>query len=195
MKKILKEDFEKTYQPKLRACDVIEKTEYFKVDLEEQLQQNNKALKHYKLSFRLSTIMSIILLLGVIGLGYIHWGWDNTGKENMRLEVLTEEYCKYMRSINPYVSKDCQYVIRINNNTSMYIYKGFDADSKNIDYFYIVHFEHTKNKTITILIDSQEISIDETSCGHLAKLSLEEDKALHFTIKANGLSKEYTIAD
>lgn len=192
MKRILKEDFEKTYQPKLRAHDVIEKTEYFKMNLEEQLQQNNKTLKHYKLSFRLSAIMSIILLLGVIGLGYNQWNLKNKEKGQPKLK---EEYYAYMHSINPYVSKDYQYIIRINDNTSMYVYKGVDMQKQVSDYFYVVHFEDIWSNPITISIGSQEINIEETSCGHLTKLSLEEDKVLHFIINVNGLSKEYTIAD
>ena len=192
---MLKEDFEKTYQPKLRASDVMEKTEYFKINLEDQLEQNNKVLKQYKLSFKLSALMSMILLFGVIGLVYIHWGWDNTSKEKRETEILTGDYYDYMISINKYVSKDYQCSIRINDNVSMYIYKGFDVDNKNIDYFYIVHFEQERNKPITISIDSQIININETSCGYLTKLSIEEGKALHFMISTNGISKEYTIAN
>lgn len=192
---MLKEDFEKTYQPKLRASDVMEKTEYFKINLEDQLEQNNKVLKQYKLSFKLSALMSMILLFGVIGLVYIHWGWDNTSKEKRETEILTGDYYDYMISINKYVSKDYQCSIRINDNVSMYIYKGVDMKKQISDYFYIVHFEQERNKPITISIDSQIININETSCGYLTNLSIEEGKALHFMISTNGISKEYTIAN
>lgn len=195
IKRMLKEDFEKTYQPKLKASDVMEKTEYFNIDLKEQCAKNNKALKQYRLSFRLSAIMSIVLLFGVIGLACIHWGWDNTGREKTGTEILTDEYYDYMVSINQNVSKDYQCSIRINDKISMYIYKGFDSYNQNIDYFYIVHFEHTGNEPITILINAQAVSISETSCGHLSRVSIEKGEALHFTINANGLSKEYTIMD
>ena len=33
IKMMLKEDFEKTYQPQLKASDVMEKTEYFNIDV------------------------------------------------------------------------------------------------------------------------------------------------------------------
>lgn len=192
---MLKEDFEKTYQPKLRASDVMEKTEYFKVNIEDQFEKNNKALKHYKLSFKLSALMSIVLLFGVIGLACIHWGWDNTSKEKLGTEILKSEYHDYMLSINQYVSKDYQCSIRINDNASMYIYKGVDMKKQISDYFYVVHFKQERNKPITISIDSQFIHINETSCGYLTKLSIEEGKALHFIISTNGISKEYTIAN
>lgn len=195
IKMILKEDFEKTYQPKLKVTDVIEKTAYFRNNFEEQLSKNDKALKHYKLSFRLSTIMSIILLFVVIGLGYRQWKWKNTTGNRIEAEVLTDEYYNYMLSINPYVTKNYQYTIRINDNASMYIYKGLDVKKKVSDYFYIVHFSNTKSEPISIAIDSQEINIDKTSCGHLEKLSIEEGKALHFVINVDGLSKAYTIVD
>ena len=87
---MLKEDFEKTYQPQLKASDVMEKTEYFNIDLKDQCAKNNKALKQYRLSFRLSAIMSIVLLFGIIGLACIHWGWDNTGSEQTGTEILTD---------------------------------------------------------------------------------------------------------
>lgn len=195
IKMMLKEDFEKTYQPKLKASDVMEKTEYFNIDLKEQCAKNNKALKQYRLSFKLSAIMSIVLLFGVIGLACIHWGWDNTGREKTGTEILTDEYYDYMVSINQNVSKDYQCSIRINDKTSMYIYKGIDVKEQIADYFYIVHFEHTKNNPITILIDTRAVSISETSCGHLSTISVEKEEALYFTINANGLSKEYTIVD
>lgn len=195
IKMMLKEDFEKTYQPQLKASDVMEKTEYFNIDLKDQCAKNNKALKQYRLSFRLSAIMSIVLLFGIIGLACIHWGWDNTGSEQTGTEILTDTYYDYMISINKNVAKEYQYNIRINDNASMYIYKGVDLKKQVSDYFYIVHFEHTRNEPITILINAQEINISETSCGHLSMVSIEKGEALSFTINADGLSKKYTIVD
>ncbi len=192
IKMMLKEDFEKTYQPKLKASDVMEKTEYFNIDLKEQCAKNNKALKQYKLSFRLSAIMSIVLLFGVIGLVYRQLHLTN---KEMGDIYLTDEYYDYMISINQNVNRQYQCNIRINDNVSMYIYKGVDVKEQISDYFYIVHFEHTRNEPITILINAQAVSISETSCGHLSRVSIEKGEALQFIINVDGLSKEYTIMD
>jgi len=192
IKMMLKEDLEKTYQPKLKASDVMEKTEYFNIDLKEQCAKNNKALKQYKLSFRLSAIMSIVLLFGVIGLVYRQLHLTN---KEMGDIYLTDEYYDYMISINQNVNRQYQCNIRINDNVSMYIYKGVDVKEQISDYFYIVHFEHTRNEPITILINAQAVSISETSCGHLSRVSIEKGEALQFIINVDGLSKEYTIMD
>ncbi|MCM1260355.1 MAG: hypothetical protein NC182_05410 [Prevotella sp.] len=191
-KKILKEDFETTYQPKLKASDVIEKTEYFDMNLKNRFEQNSKALRHYKLSFRVSVVISFLLLFGIISLGYIHWVWDNTNSNQTSKNILTKEEYSYMVSINPYVDKNYQYAICINNNAWMYIYKGFDIN-RDIDYFYVIHLDDGCSKHITISIDSQEINIDKTSYGYLTKLSAEEERALHFIVNVDGLTKEYTL--
>lgn len=193
IKMILKEDFENTYQPSLKASDIIQKTAYFQISLEDQLEQKTRELKHCKLSFGLATVMSVILLLAVIGMGYTQWDLMNRGTTIKDVEVLTDEYYDYMLSINPYVSKLYQYTIRINDNVSMYIYKGLDIKKQESDYFYIVYFKHLVNEPITILIDSQEICLKKTSCGYLTKLSEEEKNALHFVINTDGALKEYTF--
>ena len=181
IKKLIKEDFQKSYSCGYNKEEVLQNF---------VVKEKDKELIH-------TTKRKLILQYCLIGILGILMGMTATAlKESLLCEnqVITQEFKKYLkeegyRGMNP----DARYIITVGDEMTVYIYLFNNINKKDYNYYYYF-VKTTSNKKYDLKISNRTYEIENNSHGLLTVIEKQEEKQeLEFSIEINGKVKKYVL--
>ena len=180
IKKLIKEDFQKSYSCGYNKEEVLQNF---------VVKEKDKELIH-------TTKRKLILQYCLIGILGILMGMTScafTFREINDNNVITQEFREYLREEGYRVEivKE-KYLITIDEEIVLYIYEMDSFINVNyINYYFIV--KSSLNSKIILNTEYQNIPVENNSYGMIAKKEKQEEQTIEFSIEIDGKVKNYVL--
>lgn len=169
----------------------LDKEKLFK-DIEEELpkkdEYSDKKVKSNKTLLRYSIVFTCCLVAVV-------FIFINISDQKKRPKT-TKEFNEYISEYCFDEDVGCYYDIKINDRSTLYIYKGNVNETKDGNIYYFYYFK-TKSKKVVYLIDNntdEEILLENNAFGIITILEeKDENKEINVSLKIDGKVEKYEI--